>query len=68
MVNLANNLTAAIKRSITWLHMPVPQQRDDRAYFEPLRTLRLKSETEFYLGVIHLGDGLEGAKRRMRRL
>jgi hypothetical protein len=44
--------------------MPVPRDRDDDRYFEPLRNLKLKSGTELYLGLIHLTDGIEGAKRR----
>jgi hypothetical protein len=44
--------------------MPVPRDRHDDPYFSPLRDLRLKSGTELYLGLIHLTDGIEGAKRR----
>ena len=44
--------------------MPVPRDRDDDPYFSPLRDLNLKSGTELYLGLIHLTDGIEGAKRR----
>ncbi len=31
--------------------------RDDDAYFEPLRDLKLPAETEFYLGLVHLRMG-----------
>ncbi len=65
MVNLANLLAVAIKRPITWMHMPVPRDRDDDPYFAPLKELRMGPETELFLGVIHLTDGLEGAKRRI---
>jgi len=44
--------------------MPVPRDRVDDPYFSPLRNLKLKSGTELYLGLIHLTDGVEGAKRR----
>jgi hypothetical protein len=44
--------------------MPVPRDRHDDPYFSPLSDLRLKSGTELYLGLIHLTDGIEGAKRR----
>lgn len=64
MVDVYHRLTKAIHRPITWLHMPVPRDRDDDPYFEPLRDLKLKSGTELYLGLIHLTDGIEGAKRR----
>lgn len=65
MVDLYHRLAIAIHRPITWLHMPVPRDRDDEAYFSPLHNLRLKSGTELYLGLIHLTDGIEGAKRRV---
>ncbi len=64
MVDVYHRLTTAIHRTITWVHMPVPRDRHDDPYFSPLRDLRLKSGTELYLGLIHLTDGIEGAKRR----
>lgn len=65
MVDLYHRLATAIQRPITWLHMPVPRDRDHESYFSPLHNLRLKSGTELYLGLIHLTDGIEGAKRRV---
>jgi hypothetical protein len=65
MVDVYHRLATAIQRPITWLHMPVPRDRDDESYFSPLRNLQLKSGTELYLGLIHLTDGIEGAKRRV---
>ncbi len=64
MVDVYHRLATAIGRPITWLHMPVPRDRDDDPYFSPLRNLRLKPGTELYLGLVHLTDGVEGAKRR----
>ena len=64
MVDVYHRLTTAIHRPITWVHMPVPRNRHDDPYFLALRDLRLKSGTELYLGLIHLTDGIEGAKRR----
>jgi hypothetical protein len=65
MVTLANQLTIRINRLVTWFHMPVPRNRSDESYFEPLRNLRLKAETELFIGLIHLTDGLEGARLRL---
>jgi len=65
MVDVYHRLATAIHRPITWLHMPVPRDRDDDPYFSPLRDLRLKSGSELYLGLVHLTDGVEGAKRRI---
>jgi len=66
MVRIGNALTAATRRTANWLHVPVPRDRDDEAYFAPLSGLDLKPDTELYLGLIHLTDGKEGAQRRMR--
>ncbi len=62
---MSNALCAAIARPVNFLHIPVPRDRDDLAYFEPLRELALKPETELYLGLVHHTDGIEGTKRRI---
>ena len=61
----ANALSAAIARRIAWIHLPVPENRADDAYFAPLERLKLHRETELYLGLVHLSDGIEGTKRRI---
>jgi hypothetical protein len=65
MVDLANRLSAAVTRPINWMHMPVPRDRSDDDYFTPLRSLKLKSETTLFLGLVHLTDGLAGAQKRL---
>jgi hypothetical protein len=45
--------------------MPVPRNRSDGAYFEPLRRLELMPQTELCLGLVHYTDGVEGSKRRL---
>jgi hypothetical protein len=64
-VEVYNRLTRAIGRQLHWIHLPVPIERDDEAYFAPLGALRRTPETMLYLGLIHLGDGVEGARRRV---
>ena len=64
-VAFANRLAGLIRRPIAWIHMPVPRERDDEAYFAPLATLSLHPETRLYLGLVHLVDGIGGARRRM---
>jgi hypothetical protein len=64
-VDLINPLNARVVRDIDWIHMPVPIERTDSAYFRPLATLETRPETEIYLGLIHFRDGLEGARRRI---
>jgi hypothetical protein len=66
VVGLANRVAAELSRPLSWLHVPVPRDRDDADYFAPLRSLRLPPETELYLGLVHATDGLAGARRRMR--
>ena len=65
LVELSNLVAAGIGRPIQLIHMPVPRERDDASYFEPLQDLRLAPETELYLGLIHFTDGAEGTLRRM---
>lgn len=65
MVRLTNAMLEHIERRVDWVHMPVPIERDDDAYFAPLAGLRLPAETELYLGLVHLEDGVEGTQRRI---
>ena len=65
MVEFTNRLSARIKRPLQLVHMPVPRNRADDAYFEPLKRLELRPETELCLGLVHFTDGLEGTKRRI---
>jgi hypothetical protein len=64
MVSLANGIASSVSRPITYLHMPVPINRADDAFFAPLRDLKLAAETELYLGVVH-ADGAENVGRRV---
>jgi methionine synthase II (cobalamin-independent) len=66
VTDMANAVTETIERPLTWIHMPVPMRRDDKAYFAPLRGLTAPGETELYLGLVHMTDGVEGATRRAR--
>lgn len=66
LVRFANMLTDASPRPISWIHLPVPIERDDDAYFAPLDDLRLGDDTELYLGLVHREDGADGASRRIR--
>ncbi|HEU0164240.1 MAG TPA: hypothetical protein VFQ54_04290, partial [Thermomicrobiales bacterium] len=53
-------------RPITWVHLPVPIERDDEAFFAPLANVPWPADTEVYLGLIHHEDGVEGAERRAK--
>lgn len=66
LVAIANGISATTVRALNWVHMPVPRERDDVAYFAALTDLQLDSGCEFYLGLIHFSDQDEGAAKRMR--
>ncbi len=65
MVEFANRLAREIKRPIQLIHMPVPRNRSDDAYFAPLRRLALPPETKLCLGLVHYTDGVEGSQQRL---
>ena len=63
MVEMTNATSSGVKRSIQFFHMPVPKGRTDDGYFAPLENLRLRPETELYLGLIHHDDTRGDAAR-----
>jgi hypothetical protein len=63
-VRMANAIVEHSGRPVDWVHMPVPRDRDDDAYFAPLKDLAAGS-TRIYLGLLHFTDGEEGARRRL---
>jgi hypothetical protein len=65
MVDFANRVSRDIERPIQLIHRPVPRDRADHAYFEPLRRLELRPETQLCLGLVHFTDGVEGTRRRL---
>ncbi len=65
LTELSNRICASVARRVNWIHVPVPRDRTDAAYFEPFRDLVLRPETEYYLGLVHLTDGIEGTRRRI---
>ena len=65
MVEFANRVSRQIARPVQLIHVPVPRNRTDDAYFEPLRRLKLRPETELCLGLVHHTDGVEGTRKRL---
>lgn len=61
---VAQGMIAGSSRPVTFLHLPVPIERDDDEYFAPLANLNVPETTELYLGLLHHEDGVEGAVRR----
>ena len=64
LAEFANLLAAGIDRPIAYIHLPVPIDRSDDAYFRPLQNLGLSSNTELYLGLVH-SDGVEATRQRI---
>lgn len=65
LTEVANALSTKIARPIAFLHLPVPIEREDAAYFAPLGRLELNPETELFLGLVHHEDGVVGATGRI---
>ena len=66
-VNFANDVLKRIgkERSVQWIHMPVPKERDDTSYFKPLTGLQINEGTRLVLGVVHANDP-DGTQRRIK--
>lgn len=64
IADVVSGLFAAAPRPISWMHLPVPIERDDDAYFAPLANVAWPDGTEIYLGLLHHEDGEAGALRR----
>ena len=62
-VLFANGIGAQVARKVDWIHLPVPYDRGDDAYFAPLADLRLQPGTRLYLGLIHLRLGAAGTRK-----
>lgn len=65
MVELANLISESVKRPIAFMHLPVPINRTDDAFYAPLTGLKLKPGCELYLGIVHAQDGVEGTRKRL---
>ncbi|MGE0521096.1 MAG: hypothetical protein AB7N53_18430 [Candidatus Binatia bacterium] len=63
-VRMANEGVKAAGRSVEFIHMPVPRDRADDAYFAPLGDLRTPGSRVF-LGLVHHTDGLDGTLGRL---
>jgi hypothetical protein len=66
MVKMVNAMLAATRRRLDWVHLPVPIDRTDGAFFAPLSDLALPGGTELFMGVVHLRDGVNGAVGRIK--
>ena len=65
LVEVAQGLSDRLVRRLDYVHMPVPRDRGDAAYFAPLAGLSLPPETRLFLGLVHMTDGEDGAAARL---
>jgi methionine synthase II (cobalamin-independent) len=65
MVEFANALAKAIPHKLAYIHMPVPIERSDDAFYTPFRDLKLGDGTELFLGLVHAKAGVEGTRARL---
>ncbi len=56
LVEISNGLASGLERRLDFLHLPVPKDRTDSAYFQPLRDLNLPASAGIILGLIHFDD------------
>ncbi len=64
LVEIANGIAGRLERRLDFIHMPVPQDRTDQAYFLPLEGLSVSADTDLILGLVHHND-TAGARARI---
>src|SRR5260370_42231469 len=63
LVEMMNGIAAATRRRIDFLHIPVPRDRTDDAFYAPLKGFKRAQGTQLYLGPLHHDEASGGAKR-----
>lgn len=58
VTRMATAAANALTRTIDYYHMPVPRDRIDDAYFEPLDSFE-PGDAKLYLGLVHLTGGVD---------
>lgn len=56
LVEIANGIADRLDRRLDFVHIPVPQDRTDQAYFLPLEGLSVSADTDLILGLVHYDD------------
>ncbi|MEM7504002.1 MAG: hypothetical protein AAF417_18310 [Pseudomonadota bacterium] len=64
LVELLNGITDAVKRSVDYVHLPVPKHCTSDDYFTPFTAYRGPDSTKIYVGAIHHDDA-EGDRKRI---
>ena len=66
LVEIAHGILGSVDRAVQFIHMPVPKDRTDENYYQPLRNLKRPDETALFLGLVHHGDET-GNRTRLAR-
>lgn len=56
LAEMMEGIVAATKRHVDFLHIPVPKDRTDDAYYAPLKAWKRPAGTRLYLGLLHHDD------------
>lgn len=64
LVELLNGITAAVQRTVDYVHLPVPKHCTSAAYFAPFVNYRGPDTTKIYVGAIH-HDDVAGDQQRI---
>jgi hypothetical protein len=64
LADVVTGIARTVTRPVDWVHLPVPVERDDAAYFAPLADAEWPTGATVFLGLVHHEDGVEGALRR----
>ncbi|GAA4845090.1 hypothetical protein GCM10023221_24240 [Luteimicrobium xylanilyticum] len=64
LADVVTGIARSVTRPVDWIHLPVPIERDDEAYFAPLADAEWPSGATVFLGLVHHEDGVAGALRR----
>jgi hypothetical protein len=65
MAAFTNAVAAKLGRRLDYVHMPAPRHWTDPSRFAKLKDFQLAQGTRVYLGLIHMTDGAEGARKRV---
>lgn len=65
LVEVANALSASMDRPLSWIHMPISRRATGAAFYAALEDMKLRPETELYLGLLYPEDGVDGAQSRI---
>ena len=56
LVEMSNGIVSELGRRMDFLHLPVPKDRTNRSYFQPLQGLQMPGDVDVIMGLIHFND------------